>query len=72
MESIDALADAINTFPGGMVLVSHDFRLLQATAKSIWVVDDGKVTVWKGDMASYKKSLSDNFKAYDNAAPAAR
>jgi len=72
MESIDALADAINNFPGGMVLVSHDFRLLQATAKSIWVVDDGKVTVWKGDMASYKKSLSDNFKAYDNAAPAAR
>lgn len=29
MESIDALAEAINCFSGGMILVSHDFRLVQ-------------------------------------------
>jgi len=65
MESIDALADAINAFPGGMVLVSHDFRLLQQTAKSIWIVDQGKVTIWGGDIASYKQSLVENFKAFE-------
>ena len=68
MESIDSLADAINGFPGGMVLVSHDFRLLEATAKEIWVVEDGGVNRWKGDIASYKKWLVDNFKEYDESA----
>jgi len=57
MESIDALADAINEFQGGMVLVSHDFRLLQQTAKEIWVCDKKKVQRWNGDIASYKAEL---------------
>lgn len=66
MESIDALAEAINEFPGGMVLVSHDFRLLQQTARSIWIVDKGVVTPWQGDIASYKKHLIDNFKEFES------
>jgi len=37
MESIDALANAINEFEGGMVLVSHDMRLISQVAKEIWV-----------------------------------
>lgn len=57
MESIDALAEAINEFEGGMVLVSHDFRLLQQTAKEIWVCDHKKVERWNGDIKSYKDSL---------------
>merc|ERR1719215_683539 len=57
MQCIDALADAIKAFTGGTVLVSHDFRLIDQVAKEIWVCDKG-VTVWKGDIKSYKKHLS--------------
>ena len=39
MESIDALADAINDFNGGIVLVSHDMRLIGQVAKEIWICD---------------------------------
>jgi ATP-binding cassette subfamily F protein 2 len=65
MESIDSLADAINKFTGGMVLVSHDFRLLEKTAREIWVVEDKRITPWKGDIASYKKHLAKSFKAFE-------
>lgn len=57
IETIDALAEAINEFDGGMVLVSHDFRLIMQVAKEIWVCEHGKVTPWKGDIFSYKKLL---------------
>lgn len=33
METIDSLAEAINNFDGGMVLVSHDFRLISQVLK---------------------------------------
>jgi ATP-binding cassette subfamily F protein 2 len=61
MECIDSLANAINNFEGGLVLVSHDFRLINQVAQSIWVCDKKKVTNWKGDIQSYKKSLQDAF-----------
>lgn len=62
MECIDALAEAINAFSGGMVVVSHDFRLLEQVAQTIWVVDHKQITVWKGDIRSYKQSLIHGFK----------
>jgi len=62
MEGIDSLAEAINDFEGGLVVVSHDFRLLQQVAKEIWVCDDRKVTKWKGSILDYKKSLADTMK----------
>jgi ATP-binding cassette subfamily F protein 2 len=57
MECIDALADAVNHFAGGCVVVSHDFRLLEKIGKEIWVVDNRRITVWPGNIASYKQSL---------------
>ena len=57
LESIDALADAINRFDGGMVLVSHDMRLISQVAKEVWNVENGGVNVFKGDIGVYKDKL---------------
>ena len=56
MEAIDSLAEAIKAYNGGVVLVSHDFRLLEQVASEIWICD-GYVKPWKGDIGSYKKQL---------------
>jgi len=56
LETIDALADGINAWDGGVVLVSHDFRLIGQVAKEIWIVDHG-VAKWDGDIQSFKRHL---------------
>lgn len=56
-KTIDALADAIKDFEGGMVLVSHDFRLISQVAKEIWVCEKATVTKWKGGILDYKEHL---------------
>ncbi|KAI7873054.1 P-loop containing nucleoside triphosphate hydrolase protein [Spinellus fusiger] len=57
MESIDSLADAINSFKGGVVLVSHDFRLISQVAKEIWLCENGDIVRFQGSIAEYKETL---------------
>merc|ERR1712150_314664 len=57
METIDALAEAINSFEGGLVLVSHDFRLINQVADKIWICEKQTCTEWKGDIIAYKDHL---------------
>jgi ATP-binding cassette subfamily F protein 2 len=63
METIDSLAHAINEWDGGMVLVSHDFRLIGQVAKEIWEVRGGAVSKWPGDIQSYKRHLKKQHEA---------
>jgi len=58
METIDALADAINGFEGGVLLVSHDFRLIDQVAEEIWICEKKTVTkLESGNILDYKDSL---------------
>jgi ATP-binding cassette subfamily F protein 2 len=57
MESIDSLARAINTFKGGLLLVSHDMRLISQVAKEIWICDHKTVTRFDGDIKDFKLLL---------------
>lgn len=60
METIDALADAVTEFEGGVVLVSHDFRLIDRVVEDIWICDHGKVEKWNGTILDYKEKLKKN------------
>ncbi|KAH7122433.1 P-loop containing nucleoside triphosphate hydrolase protein [Dendryphion nanum] len=55
--TIDSLADAINAFSGGVVVVSHDFRLLDKIAKDIMVCEHKTVKKWPGSIGDYKQHL---------------
>merc|ERR1719457_479480 len=57
IETIDALADAINEFEGGTMLVSHDFRLISQVAQEIWVCEHQTIPKWKKDILAYKQHL---------------
>eukprot|EP00914_Ancora_sagittata_P008703 GHVO01016869.1.p1 GENE.GHVO01016869.1~~GHVO01016869.1.p1 ORF type:complete len:572 (+),score=74.79 GHVO01016869.1:119-1834(+) len=67
IETIDALADAINEYEGGMLLVSHDFRLISQVAQEIWICAEQTVTKWEGDIFSYKESLVQSLEKAEKA-----
>ncbi|KAI9888870.1 MAG: ABC transporter ATP-binding protein arb1 [Vezdaea aestivalis] len=64
--TIDSLADAINAFSGGVVVVSHDFRLLDKIAKDIMVCENQTITRWDGSIGEYKKHLRKKMVAAGN------
>ncbi|XP_044505785.1 ABC transporter F family member 1-like [Mangifera indica] len=57
IETIDSLAEALTEWDGGMVLVSHDFRLINQVAHEIWVCENQAVTRWEGDIMDFKQHL---------------
>jgi ATP-binding cassette subfamily F protein 2 len=63
IDCIDALAEAINKFQGGMVLVSHDFRLIEQVCNEVWEVVDNKVTIFKDSIRAYKERLREHVHA---------
>jgi ATP-binding cassette subfamily F protein 2 len=54
MESIDALARCLKAFKGGVVVISHDMRLISQCAEEIYVCDNKQITKYKGDIMSFK------------------
>ncbi|HLI19454.1 MAG TPA: ATP-binding cassette domain-containing protein [Rhodanobacteraceae bacterium] len=52
-----ALADALNDYPGALVLVAHDRHLLGLVCDSFWRVADGRVEPFDGDLDDYARWL---------------
>jgi ATP-binding cassette, subfamily F, member 3 len=57
IDSRAALAEAINEFPGAVIMVSHDRYLIEACADQLWVVADHAVTNFDGDLDDYRRMV---------------
>jgi len=55
IDSRAALAEAINDFEGAIIMVSHDRYLIEACADRLWVVADGTVSAYDGDLEDYRR-----------------
>ena len=52
-----AIAEAINAYPGAVIMVSHDRYLIDACADQLWVVADHAVTTYDGDLDDYRRMV---------------
>jgi ATP-binding cassette subfamily F protein 3 len=57
IEAREALAEALNEFPGAVVLISHDWHLVELVADRLWLVADGTARSFEGDLEDYRQLL---------------
>ena len=57
IDARNELLTALNDFDGAVILVSHDRRLIEATADRLLLVSNGHVTPFEGDLDDYRRFL---------------
>jgi ATP-binding cassette subfamily F protein 3 len=57
VDSREALVHALNEYEGAVILISHDRHLIDASADRLWIVREGTVRPYEGDMESYRAEL---------------
>jgi ATP-binding cassette subfamily F protein 3 len=57
IDSRAALIEAINDYKGAVILVSHDRYLLEACVERLWLVADGQVSPFDGDLDEYQRRV---------------
>ncbi|MEX0350017.1 MAG: ABC-F family ATP-binding cassette domain-containing protein [Paracoccaceae bacterium] len=57
IESREALVEALTAYSGAVILVSHDMHLLGLVADRLWLVSDGTVKPYEGDLNAYRDML---------------
>jgi ATP-binding cassette subfamily F protein 3 len=70
METREALTMALSSYEGALILVSHDRHLLRATADQLWLVHDGRMAEFDGDLDDYAALVLAS-RRDEGAAPAA-
>ena len=60
----EALSLALSTYKGALILVYHDRHLLEAIADKLWLIDDGNVSEFNGDLNDYQEFLNKKNREY--------
>lgn len=68
IDSRRALIAALNDYPGAVILISHDRHLIEATVDRLWLVKDGTVTAFEGDLEDYRGLIVSGPKGKDDKA----
>lgn len=57
IDSRNALIEALNEYEGAVILISHDRHLIEATVDRLWLVKDGTVANYDGDLEDYRNTI---------------
>ena len=57
IDSRQMLVEALNTYSGAVILISHDRHLVEASVEQLWIVREGTVQPYDGDMDTYRKEV---------------
>ena len=66
IDSRRALIEALNDYDGAVILISHDRHLIEATVDRLWLVNNGTVTSFEGDMDEYRDLIVASGKKKDD------
>lgn len=55
----EALIDALNQYNGSVILITHDFHILQCVCDTLWIVSNKTCKKFDGDLEDYRKILLD-------------
>ncbi|MGV0875585.1 ABC-F family ATP-binding cassette domain-containing protein [Martelella sp. FLE1502] len=69
IDSRNALIQALNDYPGAVILISHDRHLIEATVDRLWLVHDGTVKNYEGDLEDYRELIISGGKPKATKAP---
>ena len=58
VETIEALANALNKFQGGVVVVSHDQFFISRVCKELWTIRNQTIMPFNGEFEEYKRLVS--------------
>jgi ATP-binding cassette subfamily F protein 3 len=70
--SSERLAEALDTFDGTLLFVSHSKAFVRRLAKTIWFVEDGKVEVYPGTFDDFVARNANDDRAEEKSAAAAK